>query len=65
MNDKRYFDNIHRIEEIISRLDSGKLAPEEAKKLFEAGKELIGECEAILNRYSGSIEEGSFIASGN
>ncbi len=64
MNDKKYFDNIHRIEEIVSRLDSGKLAPEEAKKLFEAGKELIGECETILSSYSGTIEEMSFIATG-
>lgn len=64
MNDKKYFDNIHRIEEIISRLDSGKLAPEEAKKLFEIGKDLTEECESILNSYSGTIEERSFIASG-
>jgi exodeoxyribonuclease VII small subunit len=65
MNDKKYFDNIHRIEEIISRLDSGKLAPEEAKKLFEIAKDLIEDCESILNRYSGTIEETSFITSGD
>lgn len=65
MNDKKYFDNIHRVEEIISRLDSGKLAPEEAKKLFDTGKDLISECEAILNSYLGTIEEMSFIDSGN
>lgn len=57
MNDKRYFDNIHRIEEIVSQLDEGKLPPEEAKRLFDIGKELVKECESILNSYSGTIEE--------
>ena len=60
MNDKKYFDNIHRIEGIILQLDAGRLPPEEAKKQFETAKELIEECEAILNSYSGIIEEMSF-----
>ena len=64
MDDKKYFDNINRIEEIISQIDTGKLPPEDAKKLYETGKTLIGECEAILNSYSGAIEEMSFNASG-
>jgi exodeoxyribonuclease VII small subunit len=64
MNDKQYIDNIHRIEEVISQLDAGKLPPEEAKKLFETAKELIEECEAILNSYSGTIEEMSFVPTG-
>jgi exodeoxyribonuclease VII small subunit len=64
MNDKRYTDNIHRIEEIISQLDAGKLPPEEAKKLFGNAKNLIEECEAILNSYSGTIEEMSFVSAG-
>lgn len=59
MNDNRYFDNIHKIEEIIQNLDAGKLSPEEAKMLFEAGKILIEECESILDSYSGTIEEVS------
>ncbi len=57
MNDKKYFDNIKSIEEIIAKLDEGKLPPEEAKKLYESGKVLINECEAILNSYSGTITE--------
>jgi len=64
MNDKRYFDNIHRIEGVISQLDAGKLPPEEAKKLFETAKGLIEECEAILSSYSGTIEEMSFVPTG-
>jgi len=64
MNDKQYFDNIHRIEGIISQLDAGKLPPEEAKKLFDTAKGLIEECEAILNSYSGTIEEMSFVPTG-
>jgi exodeoxyribonuclease VII small subunit len=64
MNDKKYFDNIHGIEEIILQLDAGKLSPEEAKKLFENAKELIEECEAILNSYSRTIEEMSFVPAG-
>lgn len=64
MNDIQYFDNIHRIEEIISQLDAGKLPSEEAKKLFETAKELIEECEAILNSYSRTIEEMSFVPTG-
>ena len=64
MNDKRYFDNIGRIEAFISRLDSEKLPPEEAKKLYDTCSKLIEECEAILNSYSGTVEEVSFSASG-
>jgi len=64
MDDKKYFDNIHGIEGIISQLDAGKLTPEEAKKLFETAKGLIEECEAILNSYSGTIEEMSFVPTG-
>ena len=64
MNDKQYFDNFHRIEGIISQLDAGKLTPEEAKKLFDTAKGLIEECEAILNSYSGTIEEMSFVPTG-
>lgn len=62
MNDKKYSDNIRRIEDMISQLDSGKLRPEEAKKLFETAKGLIEECEAILNSYLGTIDEISFVA---
>lgn len=57
MNDKTYFDNIHKIEEIISKLETGKLSLVEAKTLFKAGKVLIEECETILDSYSGTIEE--------
>ncbi|MFA7373824.1 MAG: exodeoxyribonuclease VII small subunit [Methanothrix soehngenii] len=64
MNDNKYFDNIHIIEEIISQLDEGELTPEEAKKLFETAKRLIDECEAILNSYSGTVEEISFVPTG-
>jgi exodeoxyribonuclease VII small subunit len=64
MDDKKYFDNIHGIEVIISQLDAGKLTPEEAKKLFGTAKGLIEECEAILNSYSGTIEEMSFVPTG-
>jgi exodeoxyribonuclease VII small subunit len=65
MDNKKYFDNIRRIEEIISQLDSKKPSPEEAKKLFETAKGLIEEAEAILNSYSGTIEEMSFISTGH
>ncbi|OPY50643.1 MAG: exodeoxyribonuclease VII small subunit [Methanosaeta sp. PtaU1.Bin060] len=64
MEDQKYFNNIHRIEEIISQIDAGKLPPDEAKKLYETGRALIEECEAILNGYAGSIEEISINASG-
>ena len=64
MDDLKYFDNIRRVEEIISQLDSKKPSPEEAKKLFETAKGLILECEATLNGYSGTIEEMSFIPTG-
>ena len=60
MKDRKYFDYVQRIEEIISLLDSGKPNPEEAKKLFESGKKTIKECEAILNSYSGTIQETNF-----
>lgn len=57
MNDRVYFDNIRKIEEIISKLDTGKLSPEEAKTLFKAGRALIDECERTLDSYRGTIEE--------
>jgi len=60
MNDKKYFDNISRIQDIISRLDSEKLPPEEAIEVYKTGQQLIEECEAILNGYSGGIKEMSF-----
>lgn len=56
MNAKRYFDNIHRIESIISELDTGNLTPGEAKDLFEEGKDLIKECDEVLKGYSGKVE---------
>jgi exodeoxyribonuclease VII small subunit len=65
MDDLKYFDNIRKVEEIVSQLDSKKPSPEEAKKLFETAKVLILECEAILNSYSGTIEEMSFISAGH
>jgi exodeoxyribonuclease VII small subunit len=60
MNDKKYFDNFHRIEEVIAQLDSREPIPEEAKKLYESGREMIKECEAILDGYSGTIKEMRF-----
>jgi exodeoxyribonuclease VII small subunit len=65
MDDLKYSENIRRIEEIVSQLDSKKPSPEEAKKLFETTKGLILECEATLNRYSGTIEEMSSISTGH
>jgi len=64
MNDKKYFDNIQRIEEIISQLDEGRLTPEEARESFETGKELLEECESMINCYSGTIEEMNFVSTG-
>jgi len=64
MNDKKYFDNIGQIQDLISRLDSEELPPEEARELYETGRALIEECEAILKGYSGSIEEMSINALG-
>ncbi|VVB68778.1 Exodeoxyribonuclease 7 small subunit [uncultured archaeon] len=64
MNDKKYFDNIQRIEEIISQLDDGSLTPKEAKELFENRKKLIEECESIINCYSGTIEEMDIVSAG-
>jgi len=57
MNDRIYFDNIRKIKEIISKLETGKLSLEEAKILFKAGSVLIEECEGILDSYQGTIEE--------
>jgi exodeoxyribonuclease VII small subunit len=65
MDDIKYFDNIQRIKEIISQLDGGKLPPQEAKKQFKKAKGLIDECEEILNRYSGTVEEISIISLGH
>ena len=56
MNDKRYFWNIHEIEDIISKLDEGIINPEDADDLFIRGKELLEECELILASYMGTIE---------
>jgi exodeoxyribonuclease VII small subunit len=65
MTDMNYFGNVRRIEEIISQLDGGRLPSEDSRKLFELGKKLIEECESILDRYSGTVEEISFKPIGN
>ena len=44
-------------EGLIAKSDEGKISPEEEKRLFESAKDLIRECESILNGYSGTIEE--------
>ncbi|VVB69048.1 Exodeoxyribonuclease 7 small subunit [uncultured archaeon] len=64
MNNKKYFENILRIKEIISQLDEGRLTPEEARKSFETGKKLLEECELMINCYSGTIEEMDFVSAG-
>jgi len=65
MGDIKYFYNIQRINEIISQLDEGKLPAQEAKKQFKIAKELADECEEILNRYSGTVEQISVISAGH
>lgn len=44
-------------EGLIAKSDEGKISPEEEKRLFESAKDLIRECESILNCYSGTVEE--------
>jgi exonuclease VII small subunit len=65
MDEIKYFDNIRRIKEIISQLDEGKLTPQVARKQFLIARGLIDECEEILNRYSGTIEQISTISAGH
>lgn len=57
MSDMEYFDNIKRIQEIISQLETGSLSPQEAEELYETAKELIEKCQSTLNGYSGKLEE--------
>ena len=56
MNDEKFKRGIQKIGNIISKLDEGRVTPEEAKRLFEEGMLIIEECDSILKRYKGIRE---------
>ncbi len=62
MNDKKYYDNIREVKNIISMLDNGAIGLDEAKKLYEQGIALIEECKSTLNGYQGRVEDLSLSA---
>lgn len=62
---------LSRLEEISSKLDSGKIGLEESISLYEQGSELLGYCEKLLDvaeqkvnllkiNSDGSLEETEF-----
>ena len=52
-----YEDAVKELEEIIKKLNSANLTMEEAKKLFERGKELTKFCYTSVKEVKGKIYE--------
>ena len=52
-----YEDAVKELEEIIKKLNSSSLTMDEAKKLFERGKELTKFCYASVKEVKGKIYE--------
>lgn len=50
MSKKSFEDSMHRLEEIVEQLDSGKLTLDESLKIFEEGIELSKFCSDKLNQ---------------
>ena len=57
MNDEKFKGEIQKISNILSKLDEGRVTPEEAKRLLKQGMLIIEECDLILNSYEGIKEE--------
>ncbi|MBP2030736.1 exodeoxyribonuclease VII small subunit [Methanohalophilus levihalophilus] len=61
--DERSFeDNLHELEEIVSRLEEGELSLEESMEMFERGMKLSAACNTKLSqmeqRIKVLVEEG-------
>ncbi len=50
-------EKLKRLEEIVSQLESGECAFEQAIKLFEEGKDIAKSCSEILDTNKGKITE--------
>jgi exodeoxyribonuclease VII small subunit len=57
MKDKKYYENIQDVENIILNLNKGAIYSEEAKKSYDRGLSLIEECRSMLFDYEGKIED--------
>ncbi|MCL2540682.1 MAG: exodeoxyribonuclease VII small subunit [Firmicutes bacterium] len=61
-----YEQNVKRIEEIVEKLEDGKIGLDEAAKLFEEGVQLSKSCFNTLKEHQGKIsvlqqELGKFV----
>ena len=50
-----YEEKTKRIEEIIGKMESGKLSLDESIECFKEGNKLISECRKILDSYQKAI----------
>ena len=50
-------ENLKRLEEIVSKLESGECGLDEATTLFEEGKNISSECAKSLDQNKGKIVE--------
>ena len=53
---KSFEEKLERIDEIVKRLESGRVDLDEAVKLFQEGKTLAAECEQLLKRSQEQID---------
>lgn len=47
---KTFEENMHRLEEIVTRLEKGDVPLSDSLKLFEEGTKLVGQCRSELDK---------------
>ncbi len=51
-----YEESVKRIEEIVAKMESGKMPLDESIKYFQEGMKLLGECKDMLDKYEKAIK---------
>ena len=51
-----YEESVKRIEEIVAKMESGKMPLDELIKYFQEGMKLLGECKDMLDKYEKAIK---------
>jgi exodeoxyribonuclease VII small subunit len=57
MGERKFEDALHRLEEIVKKLEDGDVSLDDALKLFEEGQELLVFLRQRLNRAEAKIKE--------
>lgn len=54
---KTFEESMHRLEEIVSELESNEKSLDETITLFEEGLKLVKDCDAKLNQFETKIDD--------